>query len=106
MKQWLVVVTILELLLASGCDSGQPVPTAPTATIPAARATPTSGNRPAEEGTATLTSARSTPPAARLPTGASPAALTYLTYAVDYIQQHALNSDKVDWPTVRRQVFG
>jgi C-terminal processing protease CtpA/Prc len=56
-----------------------------------------------------LASGTSTPAAtaaARTTSGASPAALAYLTYAVDYIQQHGLHSDKVDWTAVRAHVFG
>lgn len=100
-----LAAVILGLLLASGCDSAGPATPSPLAPIPAATTAATTGSRPTVAATATA--ARPTPPLATgTPTGASPAALAYLTDALDLIQQHALNRDKVDWPAVRAQVLG
>jgi C-terminal processing protease CtpA/Prc len=88
----------------AGCDVPPLGPATPTgvATAP-----------PAAPSNATLAATLTASPAAGAPapsatsgaTGASPAALAYLTYAVDYIQQHGLHSDQVDWATVRERTF-
>jgi carboxyl-terminal processing protease len=75
-------------------------------------ATPTGVPTPAAtlSPRSTATAAPTAAPAAATPapsatSGASPEALAYLRYAVDYIQQHALHSDQVDWATVRERTF-
>ena len=119
----LAVITILSLLTA-GCDMGTQANSsliAPTYTPGADQILPGAGTLAPDStavaptitttaapgaGTSPAASSSTTQAPAGNPGGASPVALAYLNYAVDYIQQHGLDSDKVDWPAVRAKVFG
>jgi carboxyl-terminal processing protease len=83
-------------------DRGPAPPTGVPAPTPAARAAATLA---AATPTAPPVAPTPAPTATSGATGASPAALAYLSYAVDYIQQHGLHSDQVDWATVRERAF-
>jgi carboxyl-terminal processing protease len=115
---------LLGLVIAAsmaGCDlspvgpglsapAGAPAPP-PTAVVPATLAPPTATSAATLVAGATLPAAVASAAAptsatsAVSATHASPAALAYLTYAVDYVQEYGLHSDQVDWPAVRARVF-
>ena len=105
-RRLLTVVMLVSLLAACDSITANPTPTPATAVSPTASPVSSPAAGPAvTTPTISIAQARRTPRAAR-PSSASPAALAYLTYAVDYIEQNALYSDQVDWPAVRAYIFG
>jgi carboxyl-terminal processing protease len=98
----LLLGAVLAVGLA-GCDLAPPgVGLSAPAGVPAPP--PTAPPRATLAAPVPPTAAPAAPPTLAA-TGASPAALAYLTYAVDSIQQHGLHSDQVDWPAVRRHAL-
>jgi len=85
-------------VLTASCDMGGPAGLSP---LPVPALTPSPASTAAAPGNTSIQTATFT---VRRTGVISPAALAYLTYAVDYIQQNVLNSDQVDWPAVRARL--